>query len=399
VSAPEVLDAAITGLFRLGERNLWPPLGLLGDLLALTGADHDPQTLNDPALAGLATHRVLSGLRALNWPTAARTALAALLIPGQRQGSPYVPPQATVTALRSALTSALQGNGVSQRQEPAMSPADIASSAEGLSPEIITLLKILGPDAAAADPTIPLRLAHNASYIPALNPQILSLLANATAEVAASTQFSRSPSVQSNGTPTIAHHGLPTKLIPTHLSLTADLFRYYQRNNQLLYRQHTEVLKLTSRPYTLVLDTTPPTYGPVEATLRLLAHLITVTLWSAGTVPSLVTTTRPHTPQSLTGAQHLLHIWTTRTLSYPDLLTPLQTAASLAQPVIVLTHRETASRDRIRPGPGVILITTHTPNTPAPPMPTSTYHHHMAPDPTVAQIRTLIAAVITGGEP
>ena len=399
VSTPAVLAAAVTGLFGLGERSLWPPLGLLADLLTLTGSDHDLQMLNDPALAALTNHRILSGFRALNWSIPARTALAALLIANQCQRSPYAPPPAAVTALRSALISTLRSDNTSQRQPPTISAADLANSADALSPEIFTLLKILGPDVAAADPTIPLRLAHNATYIPSLNHHILSLLTNPPAEVAASAHSSRKPSAQSNGTPTIAHHGLPTKLIPTHLGLSSDLFRYYQRNNQLLYRQHTEVLKLTSRPYTLVLDTTPPTYGPVEATLRLLTHLITVTLWSAGAVPSLVTTTRPQTPQPLMRPQHLLHIWTTRTLSSPDLLTPLQTAANLDQPVIVLTHHETASSHHIRPGPHVILITTHTPNTPAPPAPTSSYHHHIASNPTAIQIKMLIAAILTNREP
>jgi WD40 repeat protein len=391
-----VLAAAVTGLFRLGERELWPPLGLLADLIALTSSDHAPETLNDPSLAALVNHPVLAGMRALPWPAQARVAFAALLVGAHPHDQVYAPPPAPGVALQSALASTLRtARGQPARPRPAMAATELAGLADALPPRILTLLTILGPGVAAIDPTVPLRLAHVAAHIPQLDPQLLTLLGNSPTGLSTSTRPSHGPEAHRKDTPTIAYHGPPTRLIPTHLGLPSDLFDYYERTGQLLYRHHTGTLNIAPRPYTFILDTTPPTYGPVETVLRTLTHLITTTLWSVGASPVLITTTRPYSPQPLTTAQHLLHIWSTRTLAGPDLDTPLRTASALDQPIVVLTHHQTAASHRLRATARMSVVTTHTPTAPAPPAPTNSFHHHIPADPAAAQLAAVISAILT----
>ena len=91
-------------------------------------------------------------------------------------------------------------------------------------------------------------------------------------------------------------------------------------------------------------------------------------------------------------------MWTTRTLSSPDLRTPLATASTLPQPVLLLTHHHTAAAVRnFRPAlrAAHTLVTTHTPDTPAPPPPAHPRHHHISPDPSNAELTTLIATLTT----
>jgi len=391
-----VLATAVTGLFRLGERGLWPPLGLLADLIALTSSDHAPETLNDPSLAALVNHPVLAGMRALPWPIQARVACAALLIGTHPHDQVYAPPPAPRAALQSALTSTLRtARGQPPQPGPAMAATELASLADALPPRVLTLLAILGPGVAAIDPTVPLRLAHVAAHIPPLDPRILTLLGNSPTGLSTSTRPSHGPEPHRQETPTIAYHRPPTRLIPAHLGLPSDLFDYYERTGQLLYRHHTGTLNITPRPYTFILDTTPPTYGPVETVLRTLTHLITTTLWSVGASPVLITTTRPYSPQPLTTPQHLLHIWSTRTLAGPDLDTPLRTASALDHPIVVLTHHQTAASHRLRATAQMSVVTTHTPTAPAPPAPTNSFHHHIPPDPAAAQLAAVVSAILT----
>jgi hypothetical protein len=260
------------------------------------------------------------------------------------------------------------------------------------------LLRILGPGACASDPTLPLRLRGAAGLLPVLDAASLELLAAGT---------SRAPSERpgadqraAGGVPVgapvvtdIAQHGPPARILLTQLALPAQVFDHEARTGRLLYRAITHPQRPTPRPLTLVLDTTPATYGPVEVVLRLLAHLVTATLWQHGVHPALVTLDDPHTATPLNRPGHLAHLWTTRTLAAADgaLPTALATAAALEQPTVVLTHHHSLDR---RTG-AFTLVTTHTPQAPPPPEPRDPLHHHVPPVPDASRVTGLVAALVT----
>ena len=399
VSPPTVLSAAVSGLLALGERNLYIPLGLLADLLVLTAVSPGPEVsgrLNNPALAALDVHPTVVGLRALGWPTSARTGLAALLSAGSPFPLLYSPPAGTSPeTLEASLRDALD------HPRPG-APAGLTGAAGALPANTIALLDILGPNAVAADPTLPLRLLHAAARLPSLTlGQLMFLTAHQPPSRVSDRPAARVPipdeGFPAASSPALTHRGRPHRLVHTHLALPRPVFTAHLAATALLYRHHVQPPARQHEPVTLVLDTTPPTYGPIETTLRLIAHLITVTLWATGTYPTLITTTHPHTPQPLTKPAHLVHLWTTRTLRPPDLRTPLNAATSLNQPVFVLTHHHTAASQHVHPAAGIIhsLITTHTPDTPAPPSPAHSHHHHIPPNPTDAQLTALVNTLMT----
>jgi hypothetical protein len=67
-----------------------------------------------------------------------------------------------------------------------------------------------------------------------------------------------------------------------------------------------------------------------------------------------------------------------RSLLRPDLVAARQVAGGLGQTAIVLTHYESAIAAGLpaSTGPGIALLTSHPPTTPAP-RPTGAFHHHL----------------------
>jgi hypothetical protein len=72
----------------------------------------------------------------------------------------------------------------------------------------------------------------------------------------------------------------------------------------------------------LVLDVSPPCFGPVEAVTRLAAHITAATLLRAGQPVVLVTTRGSGTVQPLARPADLVALWTQRSL---DLARPART--------------------------------------------------------------------------
>jgi hypothetical protein len=376
---------------------VWPPLGLVADLLALTGPDPDQAPLNDQGLAALRDHPMLAGLRGLGWPLSSRIALTALLIADHAHDRAFAPPAGAAQPLQAVLhTTIRQGPAASydSPRPPVMTATELARAADRLPKRVHPLLRILGPEAAGTDPTLPLRLLHTTPSLPVISPALLALLPDehgaAPASTSAAHQSARAPA---SGTPTVAHHGQASHIIPTHLGLPEQVFAYHQATSQLLYRRPSHHLIPRYQPCTLVLDTTPATFGPVEAVLRLLTHLLTTTLWQGGAVPTLVTTTHPGSPQPLTDPRQLPHIWTSRTLQGSGLDASLLTAAALGQRSIVIAHYHTAVRQRLAPTAQLTLVTSHLPSDRIPP-PTRTYHHHLPTVPEPAQLTGLVAALL-----
>ena len=397
-------------LLRLGAGGLWLPLGLLADLVALTGTEDTAAAadLHDARLGALADEPGIGRLAGLAagqppWRPDARAAFAALLAAGLGIPARYTPPPGAPPAeLRDALAEALTagaGPGVpAGTRQWRVAVADLRAAGSAVDDQMITLLAILGPDACAADPLLPLRLAHHVPRLPALSPRQLQFLASTGGRQPPSPRAAAAGTLTySPGTAGVARTGPLTRLLPTQLALPADLLTARLAGDQLLYRQHRAPAPPAPEPVTLILDTTPPTYGPAGTVLRLAAHLITTTLWAYGRCPALITLDTPDTPAQLHAPADLITIWTATTLDNPaaPLAAARRTAAALGQPAVLLTHHQTARDSRYALGPGTRLLTTHQPPEKPPPEPASPWHAHLPPAPTQVQLTTAITRLLT----
>ncbi|WP_445548389.1 hypothetical protein [Frankia sp. CiP1_Cm_nod1] len=389
----------------------------------------DGPALYDPRLRALAAHPGVGRLRALGWPPAARVGLAALLAADLPAGPRAIPPAgSTPIDQHHALTVALRSP-----PGPAAAPLtsrqlDRLTAAAGITPQLASLLGLVGPDAVATDPTLPLRLRGRAPAMPPLPTYQHTLLLTVTALTTAGTGQAIT-STHTPGSTGITHHGTPRALLPTHHALPDDLFTLRLARGDLLYRHHTTTPTLPPHPVTIILDTSPPTYGPVETLLRLTAHLLTTTLWHAGTHPTLITFDQPALALPLTGPADLAAIWTSRTLDPPDLATALRTAEHTPQPTtVLLTHHHLPDDHPLPLGPHLRLLTTHTPGDEPPTRPHRTnnrtsnthqtghnqtsgptrthghghshspdnrYHRHLPPHPDPAALAAAIHALLT----
>ncbi|WP_203794714.1 hypothetical protein, partial [Actinoplanes derwentensis] len=391
---------SVPGLLALGRRGLWPPLGLVEDLVELTGADRNGE-LNDPELDWLTRHPLVLAMRELGWPAASRVAMAALLTADHKHNPGYAAPVAAdPVALTNALSGALAARHATP-PPPAMPAAAVHAAADAVPPAAVDLLAILGPEVSAEDPSLVLRLAGSMARLPALDSRIRGLLCVSAADGSVTETASTVPvdaRVERLGDPLLARHGDPHRMVATHLALPERPRAVLAAGGNLLYRRRSAEPHRRPTDRVLVLDTSPPTYGPVESVLRLVAHLVTTALWRAGAATTLLTAERPDSLIPLTRPRDLLHLWTGRTLVRPDLAALAGTAGGHGQPVIVLTHYETARwagliRDTDH---RVVLLTSHTPTT-AEPRPTAANHHHLAATATAEQIDATVRALL--GDP
>jgi WD40 repeat protein len=390
-------------LLRLGGGGLWLPLGLLGDLVTLTGPEGASAALplSDPKLAALAAEPAIARLRGLatrapHWNEAARAAFAAVLASSLDIPAQYTPPpEAEPGALRDALATALAGP--TDPPTPWQAAAgQLRQSALAITDQAIALLAILGPQACATDPLLPVRLARHIPHLPALSPRELRLLTSTGSRAPANGTATAGTLAHSPGTAGFARNGPLTRLLPTQLALPRDLMTIRLAEDQLLFRQHRAPVPPAPEPVTIILDTTPPTFGPAGTALRLAAHLITTTLWDHGRYPLLVTLTNPATITEVRAPADLIRIWTSATLNdpHPSLSTALATATATGQPAVLLTHHHTA-REKYTPGPATRLLTTHQPPEQPPPAPSSPWHRHLPPSPASGQLAAAITALIT----
>ncbi|MEU4536128.1 WD40 repeat domain-containing protein [Streptosporangium sp. NPDC023825] len=381
------LTPAVTALLACGENDLWPPLGLVDDLITLTGRNASPPHLNDGRLNVLADHEGVRRLRDLGWPPRARGSFAVLLAARLAPVPAFALPEgADRPSARAALTAGLDAAS-SPAVPGGVPPGELVAAADTMTARVASLLTIIGPDAAAADPALPLRLAHHAAQLPPLNRRQLRLLGDPAGTRRNARRSGGGTSQHAPGTVGVSRHGTLAQLLHTQLALTEDLFSVQHLGDQLLYRRHTGEVPPAPRPVTMILDTTPPTYGAPEQTLRLVAHLVTVTLWEYGEQPVLISLTRPGAALRLTGRAQLAHLWSTRTLDPPGSALPVAVslARSTGNPVVLLAHHHSPGRAYV-PGRDERLITTHHPVEPAPHAATRSEHVHLPPDPTEAEL-------------
>lgn len=381
---PGSLRPAEAGLFALGRADLWLPLGLIADLVALTGGQ-TAAGLNDLRLSSLAEHPGVQRLRALAWPVPARLSFAGLLGRGLSLGSGYTPPaDAPADSLRAALTGMVASDGPAEPAE--VNIGELRAAADAVTEQLVTLLTILGPATVAADPVLPLRLAARAVKLPPITDRQLRLLGDTTTAGVTGEETGAQPR-HAPGTADISRRGSLTRLLPSQLALPADLLAARLLRDQLLYRRNIAHVPPKPGPVTIILDVTPPAYGVPETILRLVAHMITTALWRHEASPTLVSLEQPDVETVLSRRGQLAGLWTTRTLNPPGpaIATALETAAHLGTPAILLSHYNAPER-HYSPGPGRWLLTTHQPAEPAPPPPSHPNHFHLPPDPSRAQL-------------
>ena len=381
-------------LLRLGNGALWIPVGLVADLVELTAPD------GSGPLEALSAEPGVPLLRDLGWSPAARVAFAGLLASGLVLPEQYAPPAgATVMELRDALGGALAAesdDGGAFTAYPVPVSA-LRTAMAGITDRTITLLRILGPVACAADPLLPVRLAHRIPQLPALSPRELRVLApDGTSPLADSRAAATETQRYTPGTVGLARTGPLTRLLPTQLALPRDVMTMRLAENQLLYRQHRAPAPPALEPVTIILDTTPPTYGPAGQALRLAAHLLTVILWEHGRRPCLITLTSPDTVTELRSPADLVDLWTSATLgdTAPALAIAVRTAVATGQPTVLCTHHH-SPREIYAPGPATRLLTSHQPPEQAPPGPVNPWHAHVGPRPAYTELTGAIARLLT----
>jgi WD40 repeat protein len=397
--------ASLPGLFALGRSGMWPPLGLLEDLVTLTGAvGAGPGAgLHDGRLTALREHPGVRRLGELGWPAPARVALAGLLLAETECGEQWTPPEGSGPAQwRAALAAASrQAVAAPAASVPASVPApvpELTAAADRVVDGTVAMLTLLGPEAATADPVTVLRLAGRGDRLLGFGADRLRSLSAAAAALEQSAAAARAGVARfTPGAVGVSRRGPFDQLLRTQLALPADLLTLRRVTGQLLYRQHTTVVPPRLRPVTVVLDTTPPTFGPVEQLLRLVAHLMTTALWGQGERPLLVTATRPGYALELAGPVQLAELWTSRTLRDPGevLAEALDTARTTSHPVVLLTHQHAPLPATTT---GLRLLTTCHPGEEAVVPASGAGRHHLPSDPPLELLVSTVRALLTAGE-
>lgn len=378
-------------LVALGKADLWPPLSLVEDLVALTGKA-PVVALHDPRFAPFADHPGFVRLRGLAWPDRARVGFVGLLAAGTEQIPGCVPPpecgdQDRVAVLRDRLAS-----GPGPRDVPFVSLPPVAAAADTVTDRMIALLTVLGPETVQADPSLPLLLARAAADMPQLDSRQLRILSAHASDGSARTRTT----VHAPGTSGTSNRGTLTHLLPTQLALPRQVLLLKHSRHELLFRLHVTEADPMPGDFTLVLDTSPPTFGPVEGLLRAAAHVITAELWRYGRHPHLVTFDQPSQVVPIARPTDLLALWTTRTLDLPDVARALKTAAVTGVPTLLLTHHRLPRELGLTPNPHLRLLTTHLADDAPAGRWTLPFQQHVPPSPHPAQLQKAISTLLMG---
>lgn len=392
---PSIRSAAMPGLFALGQAGMWRPLGLLEDILTLTATTR-AGGLHDERLGALREHAGVRRLRELDWPARARVALAGLLLVDADCGEAWVPPEGTGPAQWHAAFTAVSPVVPGAERQPGPEVDALTAAADRIGERTVGMLTVLGPEVAAADPGLILRLIGRESDLPLLDAQGLKLLAAASLEQSKVTTHV-GVATHVPGAIGVSRHGLPDQLLQTQLALPSEVLTLRRLTQELLYRQHSAFVPPRPQPVTLVLDTTPPTFGGVEGLLRLVGHLITTSLWQQGERPLLVTAGRPDRVVELTGPAQLMELWTSRTLYSPEetLAMALDTAKAEGLPVVLLAHQHAPRPEH---APWLRLLATYHPGEPPAGGLSNGRHHFLPPSPPVRQLVSTVRALLTDTE-
>ncbi len=366
------------------------PLSLLTDLLSFA-VGGGPEELRQ-----FTGRRGGAALRALGWNARAATGLAVLLaadLPVEQRWA--APPGAAQAAMEGSLRTALTGAPVPP--EPPPVPAqEVAAALDRVDEPLLDLLAMLGPEAVAAEPTLPARLRSACPSLPPLSPRqrkLLDLRLTLTEEGGAQ---GRGRGEERAG---LTRRGDLDQLLPTQLALPADVLAARLARDELLYRTRHGRPPVGPRPSIIVLDNTPAVHGVVGLTLRISAHLLAAALLGHHRPCALVTLGGPPWSRIISSTRDLLVIWTAGTLVPPDPDQAFALAESLADDmadpvsgaprVMLLSHPFTAAPTRFP----AHSLHVHYPGRPV--TVTGRRCHLLAPDPEPEALAQALTSLLT----
>jgi WD40 repeat protein len=381
--------AAQVGVVALGVGGLDVPLAVLaGTMNAIAGGNSD-----------LAQHPGVAGLRMLRWPAPARVGLAALLLEDATWDRRYHTPERPAGDLYAALDTELTGQGqpAPEDQMPPdglMLPASALIAAERIDDRMLAVLRLLGPDAVTVDPLLPLRLRDLAPVLP--GGHRLAAALNGAAHQVQSATGSRAVRPHGHaGTVEFARTGTPANLLATQLALPAEIFTARHLSRELIYRLHNGPAQPRLTPTVIVLDTTPGTFGPIEAVLRLAAHVLTFVLHRYGQEVTLIGLDAPTHAMNLLRPEDATLIWSRRTLHPPDLPTALAAADARADRTIVaFTQHHLVGDEAVIASARLRVFTSNAPGDPPRRPPSSPFHLHLPADAHPGQIGRAVLSLI-----
>lgn len=310
------------------------PLSLLAGLLALAGGDPPEE------LMALTAHRGVAALRGLGWSLDARVGLAVLLAADLRRDPVYLAPgEAARDDLAMALRRVLGGSPcpVSHVPVPLVELTGLLDDEKKLE-RLMTLLNLLGPEAVAAEPSLPARLRHLRDELTPLTASQRRMLG---VQVQLAGEGGSEGGAGGQGRAGVARHGSIGALLLSQLALPTMVFAIRHARDELLYRTRSGSPPPAPRSAVLVLDDTAAAHGHVGVTLRLVAHLIATTVVRKGHRCALVTLGTPAADVMLSRPEDVIQIWTAGTDMPPDADAASRLAGTLVSQVATVHGGET----------------------------------------------------------
>jgi ATP-dependent Clp protease ATP-binding subunit ClpC len=324
---PEIVQAAgpvseemrllATAAAELHRCGVHAPLSLVRDLLELLGGRPVASAVGE-----LASEAGVRRLVELHWPPAARIGLAALLLHDLPLADWEAPAELTPTELREGLLAALAGE-VIEPHTPAVPLAGLRDTARRIDERLLALLQLVGAEAMATEPGLGLRLLTRLgplAPLTAVQRQLLGVRVQTTGGQGRAS--GRGAGIDGAQVAGVELGRLRTDwgaLLPSQLALPPHVLAYRYQRGEVLFRSREVAEPPRLRPTILVLDVSPPTFGPVERITRLAAFLAGATLHRAGQpVVLIVPAARGELVLSLARPADLLEVWTQRTLAAAD---------------------------------------------------------------------------------
>ncbi len=334
-AVPRELRPLTSELTRLHQLRQHPPLSLMNDLLGLLGGERDAGPLRP-----LVSHSGIQQLVGLRWPRAARLGLVAILL-HQIPIQCWEPP-ASLTAhdLRADLRLALAGDSIPPEAPPAPVSA-LLVSADRIDDRLVTLLTLLGPDAVAADPALPLRLLPRVRSLPPLTVAQRDLLTRGAGLTEAGAALAGGGGAERFG---IDSRGDWRSVLPSQWALPSDVLAYRQQMGGLLYRARPRRPMPKTRPLVVVLDVSPPCFGAVESVTRMAAHIAIGGCLQSGLPAVLLACAQDERVFEMNTAADVIDLWTARDLGQPNVARIMRLASrfreglrgTAAEPIVVL---------------------------------------------------------------
>lgn len=303
-------------------------LSTVTDLLAVVSGRDDGR------LGWLRGHAGVVALRGLRWPVGALVGvvvlLAAELPPQQGFGVPEgVAGSEGVGVSEAELAGALSAALAAPAAEPVRPEVPLAALVgvlDGVDDRLLTMLGLLGAEAVAAEPLLPMRMRALRERLWALDAGQRRLLGlRLTTRVAG-----RAQGAGLGERAGLARHGAVNALVPTQLALPELLGLRYTRG-ELLYRTRQGSLPPVLRSAVLVLDDTPAAHGQVGVTLRMVAHLLASALLSDHHRCAVVRLGDPASAAFVTRPRDLTSLWVGGSVRRADVGGALRTAERVAE--------------------------------------------------------------------